>query len=129
MRREWRRALPTCTTGFIGERTGRSRHGESTFRKPMGDSVHLGLAALVDKIVQQDVVEVLQQIYEEDLVSRTVSGRGATRRMRWIRSGTSGGSTRFGGKQRDIGCLRCGGAVSAAGGLLSAAPVFRQVSG
>ena len=63
-------------TGFIGERTGHSRHGESDWPplwgpqryipKPDGRQRPLGIAALEDKIVQQAVVEVLNQIYEGD---------------------------------------------------------------
>jgi RNA-directed DNA polymerase len=46
----------------------------------------LGIAALEDKIVQRAVVEVLNAVYEADFrVSRTVSGRGGLRMMRWTR--------------------------------------------
>ena len=46
----------------------------------------LGIAALEDKIVQQAVVTVLNEIYEADFrASRTGSGRGATRIRRWTR--------------------------------------------
>ena len=40
MRRAWSAASRISTTGFIGERTGRSRHGESTFRNRMGGNDH-----------------------------------------------------------------------------------------
>jgi RNA-directed DNA polymerase len=55
--------------------------------KPDGRQRPLGIAAVEDKIVQQAVVEVLNQIYEgTSPVSRMDSGRGAARTMRWIRS-------------------------------------------
>ena len=46
----------------------------------------LGVAALEDKIVQQAVVTILNQIYEEDFSdSRMVFVRGAARIKRWMR--------------------------------------------
>jgi retron-type reverse transcriptase len=47
----------------------------------------LGVAALEDKILQRALVEVLNAIYEADFsASRTGSGPGAPRMMRWTRS-------------------------------------------
>ena len=60
--------------------------------RELHDRVHLfalarGIAALEDKVVQQAVVMVLNQIYEgTSPVSRMVSGRGAARMTRWIHS-------------------------------------------
>ena len=46
----------------------------------------LGIAALEDKIVQQAVVTILNQIYEADFGAfRTGSGPDATRIRRWMR--------------------------------------------
>ena len=75
MRKAWRRVLPTCTTGFIEERIGRSHHGEFTSRNRMGgnapttgeeawvsliqdkaglySALLVRIAALEDKIVQR----------------------------------------------------------------------------
>jgi hypothetical protein len=39
MRKEWRLALQTFTTGFIEAGTGRSRHDESTSGSRMGGNV------------------------------------------------------------------------------------------
>ena len=48
----------------------------------------LGIAALEDKIVQQAVVTVLNQIYEEDFLGFSYgSGLGAASTMLWMRSG------------------------------------------
>ena len=52
--------------GFTAERIGRNPREESTYRRPMGGQRPLGIAALEDKIVQQAVVTILNQIYEED---------------------------------------------------------------
>ena len=47
------------------ERIRHSRHGESISRRPTGGNA-LGVAALEDKIVQQAVVTILNEIYEVD---------------------------------------------------------------
>jgi retron-type reverse transcriptase len=64
--------------GYIDRRTGRSRHGESDgsplwgpqlyIPKPDGRQRPLGVAALEDKIVQQALAAILNQIYEEDFM-------------------------------------------------------------
>ena len=55
-------------------------------RKDDGRERPLGIAALEDKIVQQAVVTILNQIYENDSRdSRTGFGRGATSIKRWTR--------------------------------------------
>jgi RNA-directed DNA polymerase len=54
--------------------------------KPDGRQRPLGVAALEDKIVQQAVVTILNQIYEGDFrVSRTGSDRDAASIKRWTR--------------------------------------------
>jgi len=47
----------------------------------------LGIAALEDKIVQQAVVTILNQIYEEEFrgASRMASGQGVASTKRWMR--------------------------------------------
>jgi RNA-directed DNA polymerase len=55
--------------------------------KPDGRQRPWGIAALEDKMVQQAVVTILTQIYEEDFRdSPTGSGRDAVRTRRWTRS-------------------------------------------
>ena len=65
----WRVGSLIFTAGVCtAERSGRSLQGESIYRRPMGGNV-LRLeasAALEDKIVQQAVVTILNQIYEVD---------------------------------------------------------------
>jgi group II intron reverse transcriptase/maturase len=60
MRTGWRIACSICTVAFTGERTGHNLLEESSSRSP------LGIANLEDKIVQQAVVTILNQIYEVD---------------------------------------------------------------
>ena len=62
----WRVGSLIFTAGFTAERSGRSLQGESIYRRPMGGKRPLGIAALEDKIVQQAVVTILNQIYEVD---------------------------------------------------------------
>ncbi|HZD48666.1 MAG TPA: reverse transcriptase domain-containing protein [Silvibacterium sp.] len=62
----WGIGLLIFTAGFTVERIGRNLQGESTYRSPMGRQRPLGIAALEDKIVQQAVVTILNQIYEVD---------------------------------------------------------------
>src|SRR5262247_2353000 len=66
MKSDWRIDLSIFTTECIVECIGHSPHRESTFRRPTGGNVHWGIAALEDKIVQQAVVTVLNEIYEVD---------------------------------------------------------------
>src|SRR5256886_8665430 len=49
-------------------RIARCPREECTYRKKMDSNVHLGVAAVEDKIVQQAVVTILNQIYEEDFL-------------------------------------------------------------
>src|SRR5665213_1569132 len=109
MSRGWRAASRTFTTVFSEERTGHSHRGESDgpplwgpqryIPKLDGRQRPLGIAALEDKIVQQAVVEVLNQIYEGDFVGFSYgfrSGRSAhgaldslsaaimTKKVNWI---------------------------------------------
>jgi retron-type reverse transcriptase len=54
--------------------------------KPDGRQRLLGVAALEDKVVQQAVVTILNQIYEEDFRgTRMASGQGAVSIKRWMR--------------------------------------------
>jgi len=56
-----------CTAGCTVERIGQNLRGESLFRKLTGGNVRwASIAALEDKIVQQAVVTILNQIYEVD---------------------------------------------------------------
>ena len=55
-----------CTTGYTVEHTGPNPHEESIIPKADGRQRPLGIAALEDKIVQQAVVTILNQIYEVD---------------------------------------------------------------
>src|SRR5581483_5432320 len=76
MRPDWRIDSAICTIGFTGERTGRSHQGEYGRKagtvsqryipKADGRQRPLGIAALEDKIVQQAVVTIVNQIYEVD---------------------------------------------------------------
>jgi hypothetical protein len=98
MSKVWRDASRVFTIGFIGAPTGRSRHGESTSRNRMAGNGQtmkrvqgpdlsvisrkvgqalVRIAALEDKIVQQAVVTVLQQIYEEDFIGFSYGFRPA----------------------------------------------------
>jgi retron-type reverse transcriptase len=66
MRPGWKIGLPFRTAEFTAALIERSRREECAFRKPDGRQRPLGVAALEDKIVQQAVVNILNQIYEED---------------------------------------------------------------
>jgi RNA-directed DNA polymerase len=74
MNKDWRDESRTSTDEFIGVLTAHNHHGESTrhvrkrIPKSDGRQRPLGIAALEDKIVQQAVLTVLEQIYEEDFV-------------------------------------------------------------
>ena len=58
--------LSTSIVGCIAERIGHNPRGESIYRKLTGRQRPLGIASLEDKIVQQAVVTILNQIYEVD---------------------------------------------------------------
>jgi hypothetical protein len=78
----------TFTDGFILQRIGRCPRGECTYRKKMGGNVHWGVAAQEDKVVQQAVVTILNQIYEEDFLGFSYGFRpGVASMMRWIEFG------------------------------------------
>ena len=66
MRPGWKVGSPTCTAGFTVALTERSHREGCMFPKPDGRQRPLGVAALEDKIVQQAVNTILNQIYEED---------------------------------------------------------------
>ena len=66
MRPGWKIGSSICTAGFTAALIKRSHRGECTSRKPDGRQRPLGVAALEDKVVQQAVVTILNQIYEED---------------------------------------------------------------
>jgi len=64
--------------------------------KPDGRLRPLGIACLDDKIAQQALVMVLNEIYEEDFLgySATASARAAVHTMRWTRCGWGSSSGR-----------------------------------
>ena len=66
MKPDLRISSSICMPGFIVERTGRNLQGELYIPKADGRQRPLGIAALEDKIVQQAVVTILNQIYEVD---------------------------------------------------------------
>ena len=66
MRRGWKIGLSICMAESTAALIERSHREECTFRKPDGRQRPLGVAALEDKVVQQAVVTILNQIYEED---------------------------------------------------------------
>jgi len=76
-------------TEFIAELTERNRREGFTYRKVMDDNAHLGVAALEDKTVQQAVVTILNQIYEEDFLGFSMDSPGAQpASKRWMRCRT-----------------------------------------
>src|ERR1019366_3357256 len=66
MKPGWRIDSLIGTAGCTAERIGQNPQDESLFRRPTGWQRPLGIAALEDKIVQQAVVTILNQIYEVD---------------------------------------------------------------
>jgi hypothetical protein len=91
MKPDWKIDLSIYIAGCIVERIGPNPHGESIFRRLMA----LGVAALEDKIVQQAVVTVLNEIYEvglQRLFLRISAGSWSTPSARRIGSGASNGS-------------------------------------
>jgi len=66
MKPDWRIDSSICTVGCTVERTGQNLQDESLFRRPTGGNVRWAIAALEDKLVQQAVVTILNQIYEVD---------------------------------------------------------------
>ena len=65
--RTWKNVWRTCISGSTGH-LPRAAVKRATSRKPTDGKRPLGIAALEDKIVQQAVVTVLNQIYEEDFL-------------------------------------------------------------
>jgi hypothetical protein len=61
----WKVGLLTCTAGFTA-RLSRAAIEKGVHPEPGGRRRPLGGAALEDKVVQQAVVTILSQIYEED---------------------------------------------------------------
>ncbi len=79
MRPDWKIDFSICTIGFIGERTGHNHQRGVYIPKADGRQRPLGTAALEDKIVQQAVVTILNQIYDVDFKGfsyRSPPGRG-----------------------------------------------------
>src|SRR5262245_9346753 len=66
MKRGSRIGLSICIAGYIEEHIGRSPHEESTFRRRTDSNGRWVSRHWEDKIVQQAVVTILNQIYEED---------------------------------------------------------------
>src|SRR6266849_2817168 len=66
MKPDWKIDSSICTVGCSVERIEHNPHDESIFRRLTGNNVRWGIAALEDKIVQQAVATILNQIYEVD---------------------------------------------------------------
>jgi hypothetical protein len=84
--RSWR----TCIAVSIGGRIERNHPREPTSRKPMDGNVPWASQPWADKLVQQAVVTVLHQIYEEDFLGFSYGfrpGRAVSTRP-WMRSGS-----------------------------------------
>ena len=82
--------LRICTAVFTGERTGHSPREECIYRRPTGGNARWALRRLEDKIVQQAVVTILNQIYEVDfrgfcvwVPARAQSAPGTGRAHMW----------------------------------------------
>jgi RNA-directed DNA polymerase len=75
----WIGGLPICTPGFIARAAGRYHRSGGTYRSRTGGSALFGvskggIASAEDKIVQRDLVEVLNAIYEEDFLGLSPHG-------------------------------------------------------
>jgi hypothetical protein len=69
LRGEWRAGKRTCTNGFIGERTGRSPHGESTYPNQTGGNARSGLRHWKTKSCSRlDQWRSLQEVLSGDKV-------------------------------------------------------------
>src|SRR5437868_13918527 len=66
MKPGWKVGSSICTAGCTAERTGQYPQTSLFIPKADGRQRPLGIAALEDKIVQQAVVTILNQIYEVD---------------------------------------------------------------
>src|SRR5437868_10533591 len=66
MKPGWKVGSSICTAGCTAERTGQYPQTSLFIPKADGRQPPLGIAALEDKIVQQAVVTILNQIYEVD---------------------------------------------------------------
>ena len=65
MKPGWKVGLSICTARFTETLTERSHREEFSFQNRNGRQRPLGVAALENKIVQQAVVSIINQIYED----------------------------------------------------------------
>jgi hypothetical protein len=97
MKPDWKIDLSIYIAGCIVERIGPNPHGESIFRRGlMGGNVHWESRRWEDKIVQQAVVTVLNEIYEVGLQRLFLRGfrpgRGPHQALDALAVGASNGS-------------------------------------